>query len=70
MKKETTMMQEAAPAKKAETMNPATFKCPNCMMGGATCSDCSSFDFTQDYCDYHRTPTTGNTWACPAYYTR
>lgn len=70
MNKKTMTMQEAAKTKRNETITPAAFKCPGCMMGGAVCSDCSSFDFTADFCDYHQKPTTGNTWACPAYYNR
>ena len=69
MKKETNMKPEAALAQTAETTPPAAFKCPKCMMG-ATCSDCDAYDYTRGFCDYHRTTTTGSTWACPAYYGR
>lgn len=68
MKKEIHMnIQQATPADKTPVQE---FRCPKCMMGGATCSDCDAFNFTNSYCDYHNTYTTGNTWACPAYYDR
>ena len=45
---------------------PASFRCPNCMMG-ATCGDCPKHD-SDGYCRVHGGYTDDDKWACPWYY--
>lgn len=53
----------------AEAITPTCgFVCPNCVMGGAVCGDCSQFT-SDSRCGLDDEPRARTQWACSWYYT-